>query len=232
MNGNEIESLGVIREAFCLANLLEVGADVLVRDGVEVEALNTRENCLGNLLRIGCAQHKHNVSGRFFKRLEQGIKSLRREHVNLIDDVDLVGTLNRGIVDASNDLLADIVDTRATCRVELVDVRVLTSCNEATLLAGTVGQLTCTLLAEQGLGEDACHRCFASTARTTEQIRMARAAFANCMFERRDNVFLAYDLLEGRRAILAIERFHEHTFWPQEGRSTDTSHLGTVDFQV
>ena len=206
-----------------------MGADVLVRDGVEVEALNTRENCLGNLLRIGCAQHKHNVGGRFFKGLEQGIKSLRREHVNLIDDVDLVGTLNRGIVDASNDLLADIVDTCTTCRVELVDIRMLTGCNKAALLAGTVGQLSCTLLAEQSFGEDARHRCFASTARTTEQIRMARAAFANCMFERRNNVFLAYDLLEGRRAILAIERFHEHTFWPQEGRSTDTAYLGTVD---
>ena len=206
-----------------------MGADVLVRDGVEVEALNTRENCLGDLLRIGCAQHKYNVGRRFLERLEQGIKSLRREHVDLVDDIDLVGALYRCIVDTSNDLLADIVDTCTTCRVELVDIRMLTGCNKAALLAGTVGQLSCTLLAEQGLGEDARHRCFASTARTTEQIRMARAAFANCMFERRNNVFLAYDLLEGRRAILAIERFHEHTFWPQEGRSTDTAYLGTVD---
>ena len=41
---------------------------------------------------FGCGQNEDGVMGWFFKRLEEGVESGGREHVDLVDNIDLVLT--------------------------------------------------------------------------------------------------------------------------------------------
>ena len=59
--------------------------------------------------------------------------------MDLIDDVDLVAPARRRELHAVDDLLTDVVDARAACRIELVDVGVLSRGDKLTVLARSVG---------------------------------------------------------------------------------------------
>ena len=93
------ERLIVVVEALLLAHVGQATLNILVSDAVEIEALAAREDGLQNLLRIGGAQHKDHVRRRLLERFEQRVKRRRREHVDLVDDIDLVLTAHRGKVD-------------------------------------------------------------------------------------------------------------------------------------
>ena len=206
---HEVKGLVLIREALLVANLGQVGMHLVVADGMEVEALHTRQDRGENLLRVGGAHDEHHVRRRLFEGLEQRVEGRRGQHVDLIDDVDLVAATHRREVDAVDDLLAHVVDARAAGRVELVDVGVVTGGDEPALLAGAVGQVARALLALERLGEDACHGGLSGAARTTEQVRVARAVLGDGALKRGDHVALANDVLERLRAVLAIQRLHE-----------------------
>ena len=208
MTHNDVERLVIKGEALLLAHVNEVGAHLVRRDGVEVEALDARQDGGEDLLRIRRAHDEDDVCRRLLERLEQRVKRRGRQHVDLVDDVDLVAATHRRIVDAVDDLLAHVVDARAACRVELVDIRVLAGGDEAALLTGAIRQVALALLAHEGLRKDASHGGLASAARAAEEVRMARAALAHGTLERRDHVRLADYLLKRLRTIFAIQRLH------------------------
>ena len=153
---------------------------------------------------------------RLFKRLEQRVERRRREHVDLVDDIDLVLAAHRGKVNGVDDLLAHIVHARAACGIELVDIRVVALGNELALLASTVGHAAaCTLgarclgiTAQQRLGQNARHGGLARAARSAEQVRVGQASLGDGVLERRDDMLLAHHGVEGERAILSVQRFH------------------------
>ena len=184
MAHNDVERFVIEGEALLLAHVDEVCAHLVRRDGVEVEALHARENGGEDLLRIGRTHDEDDVRRRLLERLEQRVERRGRQHVDLVDDVDLVTATDGRVVDAVDDLLAHVVDARAACRVELVDIRVLAGSDEATLLAGAIRQVTLALLAHEGLREDARHGGLAGTTRAAEEVRMARAALAHGTLER------------------------------------------------
>ena len=76
---------------------------------------------------------------RLLKSFKQRIERRRRQHVNLVDDVNLVGTLHGSKVNGVDNLRAHVVDTRTTCSIELIDVRVGTFGNQLALRAGSIG---------------------------------------------------------------------------------------------
>ena len=172
------QRLVVVVETLLLAHVCQAALDILVTDAVEIEALTAREDCLQNLLRVGGAQHKDHVRRRLLERLEQRVKRRRREHVDLVDDIDLVLATHRGKVDGVDDLLAHIVYAGTACGIELVDIRVVALGNELTLLASTVRHAAaCTLgarrlgiAAQQRLGQNARHGGLARAARSAEQV--------------------------------------------------------------
>ena len=67
--------------------------------------------------------------------------------MDLIDDVDLVPPARRRKLHAVDDLLADVVDAGATCRIELVDVGMFSCGDKLAVLARSVGVGSRTLLA-------------------------------------------------------------------------------------
>ena len=87
------------------------------------------------------------MTRRLLERLQQRVERRHREHVNLVDDVDLVAPARRRKLHAVDNLLADVVDAGAACRVELVDVGMLSRGDKLAVLARSVGVGSRTLLA-------------------------------------------------------------------------------------
>ena len=216
MARHDSQRLVVVIEALLLAHVCQAMLDILVADTVEIEALAAREDGLQNLLRVGGAQHKDHVRRRLLKRLEQRVERRRREHVDLVDDIDLVLAAHRGKVDGVDDLLAHVVHAGTACSIELVDIGVVALGDELALLASTVGHAAaCTLgarrlgiAAQQRLGQNARHGGLARAARSAEQVGVGQASLGDGVLERRDDMLLAHHGVEGERAILSVQRFH------------------------
>ncbi|CDD39169.1 dual specificity phosphatase catalytic domain protein [Collinsella sp. CAG:398] len=120
---HDFERLGIVVEVLLFADVGEPAHNVLVADTVKIEPLAARKDGFGNLLRIGRAEHEQHMLGRLFERLEQGVERLRGEHVDLVDDIDLVCAAHRGEAHRVDDFLADVIHAGAACSVELVDIR-------------------------------------------------------------------------------------------------------------
>ena len=205
---DEVERGLVEGEALLRADVLEVRLDVGVADRAEVEALDAREDGLGDLLRVGGAEDEDDVLGWLLEGLEQRVERLCREHVDLVDDVELVAAAHGGVADAVDDLLAHVVDARARRGVELVDVGVLAGGDQPALLARAVGQVAGGLLAHERLREDARHGGLARAARAAEEVGVARAPLEDGVLEGRHDVLLAHDVGKRLRAVLPVKRFH------------------------
>ena len=216
MTRHDSQRLVVVIETLLLAHVCQAMLNILIADAMEIETLAAREDGLQNLLRVGGAQHKDHVCRRLLKRLEQRVERRRREHVDLVDDINLVLAAHRGKVDGVDDLLAHVVHAGTACGIELVDIRVVALGDELALLASTVGHAAaCTLgarrlgiAAQQRLGQNARHGGLARAARSAEQVGVGQAPLGDGVLERRDDMLLAHHGVEGERAILSVQRFH------------------------
>ena len=72
------------------SNLLEQLPERLGTEQPELEVLGPAADGRQHLLRVGGGEHEDDVGGRFLQRLQQGVGSRGREHVDLVDDVDLL----------------------------------------------------------------------------------------------------------------------------------------------
>ena len=75
--------------------------------------------------------------------------------MNLVDDVDLAAPARRGKLHAPDDLLAHVLNARAACRVELVDIRMRAVGDFEAVLAGAIWLGRWALIAQKRLGEQA-----------------------------------------------------------------------------
>ena len=216
MARHDSQRLIVVIEALLLAHVCQAMLNILVADAMEIETLAAREDGLQNLLRVGGAQHKDHVRRRLLKRLEQRVERRRREHVDLVDDIDLVLATHRGKVDGVDNFLAHIVHARAGGGIELVNIGVVALGDELAFLTGAVGHAAARTLgarrlgiaAEQRLGKNTRHGGLARAARSAEQVGVGQAPLGDGVLERRDDMLLAHHGVEGERAILSVQRFH------------------------
>ena len=204
--GDELKCFGLVFEALALADTLEIAHDLLDGKAAKVEALTTRLDGLGNLMRIGRAQHEDDMLGRLFERLEQRVERRRRQHVHLVDDVDLETAARRGKPHAPDDFLAHVVNARATCGIELEDVGVRTLRDLEALRAGAVGLTVLGRLAQERLGKQACRRGLARSARPAEQVRMGNRALRDSVDERLLDMLLTNDVGEHLGTVLTVQR--------------------------
>ena len=143
-----------------------------------------------------------------FDSLKKSIEGRRREHVHLVDDVDLPHATSRRIAYTANDFLAHIFNTRTTCGVQLVHVGMRTLGNSLAFLAGAIGFNGGALFAHQGFGKNASCSCFTGAARTAEQIGMRDLILLDCVFQRTLDMLLPHDISKRGRTIFAIQRLH------------------------
>ncbi len=92
-------------------------------DAAQVEALAAGQDRDRDLADFRSGEDELGVGRRLLQRLQEGVERLLREHVDLVDDVDLVARRDRRIADAVDDL-ADVLNARMGGGVHLEHVDV------------------------------------------------------------------------------------------------------------
>ena len=103
-----------------LAHLVEQLPERLGSEQAELEVLGPAADGGQHLLRVGGGQHEDDVGGRLLQGLQQGVRRRRREHVDLVDDVDLLAA--RGPEGGPGHQVAHGLHPVVGGGVELVDV--------------------------------------------------------------------------------------------------------------
>src|SRR5690606_18719729 len=99
---------------------------------------------------FGCAQHKNDVLWWLFQRLKQGIKCLGRQHVDFIQDVDLVAAHSWRQVDLLLER-PDFINTPIGSGVQLQDIQERSLIDAVAVLTVITGQRVQSLTALQAV---------------------------------------------------------------------------------
>ena len=105
---------------------------------MKIKTLASRENGFWNLLRIGGTENEDDMARRFFDGFKKRIEGRRREHMHLVDDVDLPGTASWRVTYTADDFLTYIFNARTACGVQLVHIGVSALGDSLAFLAGSV----------------------------------------------------------------------------------------------
>ena len=146
---------------------------------------------------------------RLFEGFQQRVKTMRRQHVHFVDEIDFESSLGRRVLHIVEQF-AGVVDFGARRGVDFdeVDEIALVDAAAGHALAARFG--THALLAVQRLGENPRQRGLAHAARAGEQERVVHALAVEAVDQRRDHMFLADDLLENFWPPLAGQRLVTH----------------------
>ena len=198
-----------------LRDVEQAVGDLAQRDACEVEALRTRADRVGKLLRIGRREDEHEVRRRFFERLQQRCERVVRELVHLVDDHDAVLAARR----REANLLAqrlNVGDTAIRCAVDFGDVErnpgsdLLAARARVARVGRRLALLRRARLAVERLGEDSCRRRLADAACTGKEVALRHAAALERAAEHQVHVVLADDVRENLRPVLESQRAMRH----------------------
>ena len=145
--------------------------------------------------------------GWLLKRLEEGIESRRCEHVNLVNQVDLVGATRWGVgrVLAQGTNALDAIVARP---VDLHDIEATPLGDFDTGIANTTGIVRGAVLVGltvQRLGKDACRGGLPDAARPDKEVGLGESIPRDGILESPGNVLLANDLLKFLRPVFSCK---------------------------
>ncbi|MDF9865854.1 hypothetical protein M2437_004836 [Methylorubrum pseudosasae] len=190
------------------ADLLQVGGEHVGLDSAQVEALAARQDRHRNLTDLGGREHELGVGRRLLQRLQEGVERLLREHVDLVDDVDLVAGRDRRVADAVDDA-AHIVDAGMRGGVHLQHVHVPGFHDRLAVLAefrhrhGGAGIRLPGAQVVEAAGEDAGGGRLADAAHAREHPGLRDAVGRKGVAQRAHHGALADQVIEGLRAIFS-----------------------------
>jgi hypothetical protein len=145
-------------------NLAEQLRQHLSIEQMELVVLGPAANRREHLLRIGRGEHEHHVVGRLFQRLQKRVRGSQRQHVDLVDYVDLPAPW-RGKCHSSYEV-PYVFNFVVGGRVELVNVERSTPGDVEARVTNTTRLAFEGIHAVQGLGKDPRRRGLAGAART------------------------------------------------------------------
>ncbi len=168
--------------------------------------MGARPDRADDLLGLGGREDELDVLGRLFDHLQQGVEALRRDHVRLVDDVDLVAGRRRR-EERSIAQFAGVVDATVAGRVDLddVDAAWATAREIAAALALTARFRRRTLLAVEAARQDPSRRGLAAAAGAGEQVGVRDAVVGECLHERLGDVLLPDQVGEPLGAVAAVQ---------------------------
>ncbi|RAO03029.1 hypothetical protein GUI43_05353 [Micromonospora noduli] len=194
-------------DALGLGELLQVRADHLRRKQPERVVVGPRPDRAEDLLRLGGGEDELDVLRGLLDQLEQGVEALGRDHVRLVDDVDLEAAAGRREEGALAQL-AGVVDTAVAGRVDLdhVDRAGAVGGQRAAgvTLAARLGSGA--LLTVERAGHDPGAGGLAAATGAGEEVGVVEPSAAQRLRQRLGHVLLTDDLSEGTRPVLAVER--------------------------
>ncbi|EPJ36854.1 putative DNA polymerase III subunit gamma/tau [Streptomyces afghaniensis 772] len=210
---DEREDTVLDRDGLLLAHLGEVLPQGPGRDEPERVVMGPRPDGPDDLLGLGGREDELEMLRRFLDDLQQRVEAGRRDHVGLVDDVDLVPAAGR----SEEGLLAQVtgvVHATVGSGVDLDDVDGTGSVAREVLtgLALTARRGRRALLAVQTPRQDPGTGRLATAARPAEQVRVVDPVVAQRLLQRVGDVLLPDDLGEGLRAIAAVQSERRHAY--------------------
>ncbi len=118
---DEVDGAGLEGEALAPSQVLDVRGQHVPGDPAEVEPLGPRQDRRQDLVRLGGGEDEHDVAGRLLDGLEERVPARGRQHVALVDDVDLRARRGRRERDPLAQV-AGVVDAAVAGGVDLDDV--------------------------------------------------------------------------------------------------------------
>ena len=109
-SGEQRNRIGLRVATLALEDVHELRSDLLLRDGAEVESLQSREDRWSNLGRVGGAEDEDDSGRRLFKPLEQRVPGVIGESMHLIKDQHLALQICGWIGDQRDQILTHVVD--------------------------------------------------------------------------------------------------------------------------
>ena len=168
---------------------------------LKVINLTTAQNGWQNLMFLRCSQNEDDMCGWLLQRLQEGIESSCRQHVNLVNNENLVLAYLRRDARLLHQRL-DVLHAIVGCSIELKDVKRalfverLTAFTLSTSLTVLRGRHTV-----DGLRKDACTGGLTHTAWSAEEVSMSQFSALHGIFQRGSQCLLSHHRIEGDRAI-------------------------------
>ena len=204
-----------------LAERGEVGLQLTGRHQAERIVVGARPDGGDDLVGLGRGEDELHMLGRLLDELEQRVEAFLRDHVGLVDDVDLVPGRRRR-VERSLAQVTGVVDSAVAGRVDLDDVETAGATGGQVLagLADPAGRGRRTFRAVEAAREDAGTRGLAAASGPAEQVGVIGAVVAQGTLQRLGDVLLPDDVGERLGAIAAVQRLrHAATL----ARAADTA---------
>ncbi len=201
------------RDPLLAADLAEVVAQGAGRHQAEGVVVGPRTDGADDLLGLGGREDELEVLRGLLDDLQQRVEALRRDHVGLVDDVDLVPA-GGGPEERLLAQVTGVVHTSVGGGVDLDDVdgaRPVPRQVPAGLALAARGRGGA-LLAVQTARQDAGAGRLAAAARTTEEVRVIDPVVPQRLLQRVGDMPLTDDLGEGLRAVTAVERERRHAY--------------------
>ena len=192
--GDDLKRLALEFNTFRLANLRQTIGHPLVVNATKIETLATRQNSLGDFLRIRGAQDKHHMTRGFFQSFQQRVKRRHRKHVNFVNDVHLVFAARGGKLHATDNFLAHVFYARATRGVKFVDVGMLALGDFLAACASSIGVRRRAVIAQQSLRQKSRRSSFTRSSWAAKKIRMTQFVLVNGVLYGAFNMILTHDL--------------------------------------
>src|SRR5690606_17603228 len=177
--GDEVKRLGFCGDVFSFGDLLQVRYNVADLDPVEIEYLAARQDGREHFVLFRCGKDENGVWRWLFQRLEKRVEGSAGQHVNFVDDVDLVLAVLRRVPHLV-DQVADVVHRIVGCGVQFEDVQRI----EFRLIFEAVDQ-PC---------DDPRAGGFAHAAGTAKEECLRQLVVVDGIFQRGGDVLLTYHL--------------------------------------
>ncbi|KIT14629.1 hypothetical protein jaqu_36610 [Jannaschia aquimarina] len=176
-------------------------------DAPQVEPLTARQDRHRHLADLGGGEDEFHMGRRLFQRLEQRVERAGREHVNLVDDIDLVPRAGGPIGDRVDDL-AHVVDRGVRGRIHFQHVDMPPLGNRHTGLADAAGlgrgaARAVRADAVQALGHDPRRRRLSRPPYAGQDKGLRDPVRLEGVAQGADHRILALEVGEGLRAVLA-----------------------------
>ena len=200
--GYNVQCFRLVSNTFLRSHILQMVGNILDFDAFEVENLATRQYCGNNLVFLGGGKYEFGVRRRLLQSFEECVESLLRQHVNLVDDVNLVTATLWRYVNLFHQL-ADVVNGVVGSGVELEHVEGGRGVERTAGIAfvacfhivGDVG-------AVDGLGQNTGASGFAHATRTAEEECLSQLVVLYGVFQRCGDMLLPYHRFERHRTVL------------------------------
>ena len=196
--GNHCQCLFLVGDALLLSHRLQVVDGVADGHALEVVNLATTQDGWKNLMFLRCSEDEDDVCGRLFQRLQEGVESCCRQHVNLINDKHLVLANLRRDARLLHQRL-DVLHAVVRGSIELKDVKRALFVERLTRL--TLSASLTVLRGRHtvdGLRKDACAGGLTHTTRSAEEVGMSQFSALDGVLQRRGQCLLSHHRVKRR----------------------------------